>query len=110
MSKNDQYPLFVHWYQTLDWILDKCEKMPKHLRFSLSGRIANLSLDIQEGIVEAIYTKDRNAILRRMNLELEKLRILFRICFERRYISERQYTYIAERVNEAGKMIGGWAR
>jgi len=108
MRKTDNYPLFIHWYKTLDWILDKCEKMPKHVRFSLSGRIANYALDIQEGIVEAIYTKERKAILNGLNLSLEKLRILFRIAHDRKYISHKQHEFISLHLLEAGKMLGGW--
>lgn len=110
MAKSDQYPIFVHWYKTLDWILDKCEKMPRHQRFTLSGRIANLGLEVQEGIIAAIYTRERKPILRQVNLELEKLRVLFRICYDRRYISERQYAYVAAQLEETGKMVGGWSR
>ena len=49
MSQPNDYPIFVHWYKTLNWILDRVDRLPKHLRFTLSGRIANLALDIQSG-------------------------------------------------------------
>ncbi len=110
MSKRENYPLFVHWAKSLDWILDRCEKMPKYVRFTLSTRIANISLDVLEKIVEAIYRKDRNEMLRYINLQLELLRVLFRICHSRHYISGRQYAYISGAVNEAGKMCGGWLK
>ena len=89
------YPVFTKWYKTLDWILDKCEKFPKNVRFTVTSRIVNISLDVMEGIIEAIYTKNRAYILQRVNLYIEKLRVFFRISFERRYISERQYVYIS---------------
>lgn len=110
MKKRDQYPIFVHWYKTLDWILDKCEKMPKSVRFSISSRIATISLDIQEKVIEAIYTAKRNPILNQINLLLEKLRIFFRISFERRYISPNQYSYISEQIETTGRMCGGWMK
>jgi hypothetical protein len=43
-------------------------------------------------------------------MKLEKLRILFRICHSRHYISTRQYAYIAGCINESGKMCGGWMK
>ena len=107
---NEDYPVFVKWRGTLDWILDAVEKFPKSVRFTLSGRIANLALDVLEGIVEAIYTSPRRNILNRLNLDLEKLRVLFRISHDRRYISTRQYEFISGEMNETGKMIGGWKR
>jgi len=110
MTKNEDYPLFMHWYKTLDWILDRTEKMPKSVRFSISTRIASTGIDIIENIIETIYTKDKWKHLRNMNMNFEKLRVLFRICHERHYISTRQYQYISEQINEAGKMCGGWLK
>ncbi len=106
----EDYPVFVKWSKVLDWILDRVEKFPKNVRFTLSGRIANISLDILEGLIEAIYIKNRIHILERQNLYIEKLRVLFRICYERHYISIRQYEYITEELDETGRMLGGWIR
>lgn len=110
MSKNENYPLFDKWYKTLDWILDKCEKYPKSVRFTLSSRITNISLDIIEGIIDAIYVKNRLNILKKLNRYMERLRILFRISADRKYLSLKQYKFISEKINESGKMIGGWIK
>jgi hypothetical protein len=107
MASND-YPLYVHWYKTLNWILDCVERMPKTVRFSLASRISDSSLDIIELIIEAIYQKQKEIPLKAINLKLEKLRVLFRISFERNYLSGKQYEYISRALNEAGKMVGGW--
>ena len=107
---NEEYPVFRHWYKTLDWILDSCERFPKSVRFSLSSRMANIGLDVTERIIEAIYTKPRRRILTEANLHIEKLRVLFRISYERKYLSMQQYEYISGELNEAGKMIGGWLK
>ncbi|MDX2285870.1 MAG: diversity-generating retroelement protein Avd [Bacteroidia bacterium] len=108
--KNDQYPLFLHWYKTLDWILDRCESLPKNARFSIAARLADYALDTLEQITEAIYRKDKAPLLHQINLNLEKLRILFRLCHDRRYISVQQYGYISGLINEAGRMTGGWLK
>ena len=107
---NEKFPIFVKWFDATDWILDIVEKFPKSVRFTISGRITNLTLDVMEGIIEAIYTKDRSYILDRINLYIEKLRVMFRITYKRKYISAKQYEYISGRLNETGKMIGGWKK
>jgi flagellar biosynthesis/type III secretory pathway protein FliH len=107
---NEDYPVFVKWYKTLDWILDKTEKYPRNVRYSLSGRINDISLDILEKIIEAIYSKKKRYILQSINLYIEKLRVLFRISSKRRYISIKNYEYISKELNETGKMIGGWLK
>jgi hypothetical protein len=104
----EEYPAFQKWYKLLDWILDKCEGYPKSVRFTFSGRIANISLDVLERLIEAIYTKKRSHILGTINLYIEKLRVLFRLSFERGYISGAQFEYIAAQIDDFGRMIGGW--
>jgi len=106
----EDYPIFVQWLAATDWILDLLEKYPKSVRFTLTTRMANLTLDVMEGIIEAIYTKQRSYILGRINLYIEKLRILFRISFTRKYISQKQYEYASVLLDETGRMAGGWLK
>ena len=106
----EDYPLFIKWRYILDHILDISGKFPKNVRFNLCDRLTNLSLDVLELIIEAIYTQKRIPLLNQANLNVEKVRALIYICFSRRYISEKQYRYIAEEINEAGRMIGGWLK
>ena len=84
--------------------------MPKHTRFTLSGRIANLALDITALLTESIYSKTRMPLLQKVNLLLEQLRILFRLSKDRRYINLSQYEFISEALNSSGKMTGGWLK
>lgn len=107
---NEDYPVFNKWITLQDWILDRIEGYPKIVRFSFSERIANLSLDVTEGIVEAIYSKDREYILGKLNLSIEKLRVFFRMSFRRKYLCSSQYEFISRELDEIGGMIGGWRR
>ena len=110
MSKRDNYPLFVHWYGALDWILTTVERFPRNARFTLGERLVQSGLTIVELIVEAIYRKQRAPLLHRINLELEKQRVLMRIAHDRRYISHRQYEFAAQALDKAGRMTGGWLK
>lgn len=107
---NEDYPVFVKWYKILDWILCRTEKYPRNVRYSLSGRINDIAFDILENIIEAIYSKQKVHILKQTNLYIEKLRVLFRISSERKYISLKQYEFIALEINEFGRMVGGWIK
>lgn len=104
------YPLFEHWYKTTDWLLDKCDRMPKSVRHTVSGRIAALALDTLELLTEAAYSKEKVAPLTRVNLNLEKLRLLVRLCCDRRHLSQVQYEFIQGEINAAGRMCGGWLK
>jgi hypothetical protein len=102
--------LLEHWYKTCDWLLDKCDRFPKHTRFTLTGRIGNLALDILELLIEAAYSKEKKKLLTRVNLQLEKLRFLLRISYDRKYLSLQQYEFIQKELVTAGKMCGGWIK
>ncbi len=106
----EDYPVFVKWELIVDWVLDRCEKFPKNVRFTFSSRISNFTLDVLELIIDAIYTKEKRAILDKINLIIEKLRVLFRISHKRRFLSVTQYEFITRELNEAGRMIGGWRK
>jgi hypothetical protein len=111
MPTPEAYSIFDEWYRTCDWILQTCDRMPKHTRFTLNGRIVNLALDVTALLTEAIYRKeDRPDALRRINLLLEQLRIFFRLSKDRRYISLNQYEFVLESINRVGRMTGGWLK
>jgi len=69
-----------------------------------------LALDVIEGIIEARYSGGRKTILRRIDLDLEKLRVLLRMCYDLRYLDGKGYEFASRQINEAGKMIGGWRK
>ena len=107
---NEKYPVYIKWYKTLDWILDTAEKYPKSVRFTISGKISEFSVIIMEKIIEAIYSKKRIDILQEINIYIEKLRVFFRISYDRKYISTNQFEFICTEIEETGKMIGGWIK
>ena len=67
-------------------------------------------MDILEGVIEARYSKNKKEMLRRIDLSLEKLRLLLRMCHDMQYLDHKGYEYAARNINEAGKMVGGWRK
>ena len=110
MKKKNQYPIYEHWYKTLNWILDFSERIPKNARFSIASRLSNLSLDILDNIIDAIYSKNRRSFLNNINRLLEKLRVLMRLCYDRHYMKLKQYENITRAIEETGQMTGGWMK
>jgi hypothetical protein len=101
------YPIFEKWYSLLDWILDRADSFPKSVRSTVSDRISNLALDTLELIIETVYSKNKKSPLEKVNMKLEKLRIYFRLCKDRRYISVSQYEFVSKEINAVGLMVGG---
>ena len=106
----EKYPIFVKWTEILDWLLLTVETFPRSARFTMATKVANLGIEIMDQIIDAIYTKKRAYILRKINLKIEKLRIFLRISMRRHYITMKQYEFIMGELREAGRMIGGWLK
>jgi hypothetical protein len=107
---HDDLPVFVKWMEFLEWLLAATGKFPQKVRFSFGQRIEGIALDVVEDLVEARYTHDRRATLRRANLRLEKLRVLLRLSHKLRYLSHESYAHASKAVNETGRMLGGWMK
>ena len=97
-------------YDVILWLMSRVEKFPRSQKFTLGDRTVNLALDTLELLIEATYTRDRLALLRKANVQLEKLRYLIRICHDFKMLSAKQYAYISKEMNEVGKLVGGWIR
>lgn len=109
-NKNKELPIFVKWLEFLKWLLPTLEKFPKKSRFTITNRIENMALDIVELLIEAKYSKEKRPILRKINLHLEKIRILLRISHEIKLISTKSYNFAGKGINDVGIMLGGWLK
>ncbi len=97
-------------YQFTLWLIPTVEKFPRKQKFLLGDRIETAALDILEGIVDATYTRNRKPILRKVNLRLEKLRLLSRLCVDLKLIDARRYEYAVRNLDELGRLVGGWMK
>ncbi len=106
----DDLPIFVHWLDFLAWLLPLTAKFPQRARFTFANRLDNLALDMVEDLVEARYSRQKQALLARANLRLEKLRVLLRLCHHMAYVSHAQYEHAVRLLHQVGSMLGGWRR
>ena len=103
-------PIYTVWEEICGWTFDRTAAIPKSQRFSFGQRIDGLTLDILQLVVRAIHTRDKKTLLEEANLKLEELRVLWRLVHKRGWISLRQLDFIHDRVDQAGRMIGGWLK
>lgn len=59
-------------------------------------------------MVEAIFSSDRSALYRPVNLELEKLRVFLRLSHDRGLLGVEQLRYAIGEIDETGRMWHGW--
>jgi len=92
-QKPEELPIFIKWIEFIEWLLPITAKFPQRTRFTFANRIDNYALDMVCDLVEARYTKNRNPILKRANLRLEKLRVLFWLSKNMQLISYKSYEH-----------------
>jgi hypothetical protein len=103
-------PALEAMYRFLLWLVPTVEKFPRSQKFLLGDRIQATALDVLERLIEATYTRGRQPILAAANLGIEKLRLLFRLSFDLKFLDMRRYEHAARSVDEIGRMIGGWRK
>ncbi|MFP6743212.1 MAG: diversity-generating retroelement protein Avd [Alphaproteobacteria bacterium] len=97
-------------YQFVLWLIPTVEKFPRSQKFLLGDRIQSTEIDVLEGVIEATYTRDRDRLLIRANLGIEKLRFLFRIAMDLKHLDPRRYEHAARSLDEIGRLVGGWRK
>ncbi len=106
----EDLPIFIKWMDFIKWLMVTSDRFPKKARFTFADRLINLALSIVEDFVEARYSRNKAHILKNANMKLEKLRVLIRICYEQRLFSRDAYEHASFKLNEVGKMVGGWMK
>ena len=103
-------PALEAHYQFLLWLVPAVERFPRRQKFLLGDRIQTTALDVLEHLIEATYTRQRDAHLVRANLGIEKLRILVRLAHALGCLDRRRYEHAARTLDETGRRIGAWRK
>lgn len=103
-------PVLEEAYQFLLWLIPTVDKFPKSQKFLLGDRIQSTALDMLEGLIDATYTRNRWAVLSGVNLKLERLRFLFRLSKDLKYLDMRRYEHAARNLDQIGRQVGGWIK
>jgi hypothetical protein len=99
-----------HSYDLTLWLVHKVEKFPRSFRFSVGDRVIARSLDLLETLVEAAYSADKRALLERANRSVSGLRYLLRLAVDLKLLSGDSQEFAAGRLEEIGRMVGGWRK
>ena len=96
------------------WLFQKVEHLPRSHRPLLGDRVIQSGLDLLLLLVRAAYLPGHSArkseLLDRAGLETNTLRYLLRILKDLHLLSLDSYTFAAERLEEIGRMTGGWRK
>ena len=110
MKRKEDYPIFDKSYCLSVEIFRETMKFPKSQRYVIAQRLQDASLGFIEEITLGFTSIDKLAALNRASDCLERLRILTRVTLELNFWSFKTYERINVKINEVGKMLGGWIK
>ena len=100
------YRLYVAWHI-------RCETIPKKDRFTIGQKTESLLLEVLTLVVTAYHTKEpflKKEVLSKANTSLECAKITIRLAKDVKALEQRWYVDYEGRLQEIGKMMGGWMR
>ncbi len=103
-------PALEAHYRFILWLVPAVGRFPRSQKFLLGDRIQGTALDVLDALIEATYTRQRDVFLARANLGIEKLRFLFRLARDLRYLDTRRYEFVARSLDDTGRRIGAWRK
>ena len=105
-------PLFHHTFALYKLIDQYTEIIPKAKRYAIWQQIQQSTLLILKGIVEAGHYKgvEQHKLLLQMSVQIDLLKVFTRLCKETRCLDLKRYIELERRLQELGKMLGGWIK
>jgi len=111
MARYDHLPI----YRTAFDLAVHMEKIVRHFsryhKYSLGAELRENSRRILERIIEANNSQNRESILLQLREDLEKFKVLVRLCHQSGgFSSTRSYLYVSEKIVNLAKQNEGWLR
>lgn len=88
------------------------DDFPKNSRYTLGSKIDSLFLETIENIIKARYSDkiEKQIFLKRASVKLDLLKFFLQIAWDIKSLDNKKYIRISEKLNEVGKMLGGWIK
>ncbi len=105
-------PIFKKIYDLYKELATLRTTVPKQDRYTLWQRVENTALDLVEYILEAsaLFKGKKAPVLAQAGTKLNLLRFLIRLAFDTKAINGKKYTDLQQRIDEIGRMLGGWIK
>ena len=84
--------------------------LPKTHRYSLGNRVDDLFIESMEAVFAAAFLgrDEKLPYVRLAARKIDALKLLLMILWETKSLESKKYAALSERMDEIGKMLGGW--
>jgi len=87
--------------------------IPKGQRYTIGSRIEHKFLGLLELAYVAYFTTDKDKKIEKVEqciLSLDVLKFLIHVAWEAKLIGHKHFADLVEKLNEVGRMLGGWKK
>lgn len=86
--------------------------LPKSARYTLGEKIDVCLLETAEFLFSASYvpTSERFLFVRRAGAKLDLAKFFLQIAWEIKALDTKKYAMLSEKLDEIGRMLGGWIK
>ena len=108
----NEAPILLAWERLTTELMAETRRFTASFRHNLTQYINQILLDGLCLLSELPYRRvsDKKAGLQRLDILITQLRVLLRQCYAQKALGERKYSFHQSRINEIGKMLGGWLK
>ena len=108
----NEIPIIQKMYDFYREFYQSRSQMPKQDRHAIGQKIENKTLDLLADLIHASRTdrKSKPEYLEEAAVKLDALKLFLRLAEDVKAISTKKYLSLSEKLQEIGKMLGGWLR
>ena len=105
-------PIFTRIADFLIWLGPLTNHFPKVHRHTVTRRLLDAALDLQETLLDANNERGQIRLdrLKRADWHLSKVRFYIRLVHRWQWINNGQYEHASRMIAEIGRLLGGWQR
>lgn len=109
---SEEMIILSRMFDLLDWLLPKAERFPRVYRATVTQRMMDAALDLQERLFDAqgVRGAKRATALYAADAALGKLRLYLRLAHHWHWLNGGQYEHVSRMVAEVGRLLGGWLK
>jgi len=104
--------ILVRIFDLLAWLVPRSESFPRAHRQTVTRRMMDTALDLQEILYAAQHRRgrERAGALREADAALDRLRLYLRLAHHWHWLNDGQYRHVSLMVTEVGRLLGGWLK
>jgi four helix bundle protein len=110
MAIYEYLSIFQKSYDLLVRVYREIHHFSQEYKYSLGEKIKNVCLELLDWIIIANSEREKRPYLKKVNQQVDRLRIYIRLCRSLNIISKKKYEVLSKFIDEIGRMTGGWLK